>query len=623
MPPRPMLLLGSAALLLATDRCWGAQQVQLNSATEQPRAGSSQGASSPAASGPVLAIGDAERSAITCRAYDLTVQLRQQDASMSVLARVTVRNDSAEPLPQIALQISSSLHWESVSEKLEKRTETLSFNQHLLQTDADHTGEVSEAVVRLSKPLRAHELAELTLLYSGFIQGPSARLGRADASRSSAAADWDQISPEGTFLRGFGDVLWYPVASPQVFLGDGASLLRMAGRQMLRQAGASARLRISVEYTGDAPAEAFFCGRKEPLVATSDNADAPVADAPGIATADFAAQEIGFGTPSLFVTGKPVLSPDGLATVSRSSTSPERLSSVSTPIQTLLAEWLGRSGIHVLTVIDHEGAPFAEGDLLVMPISGAASGSTGDAALVSALVPSLTHARFRSAHIWLDEGVAQFMSLLWLERTQGRIAAVSALEEQSHALSLAESVMSQERASRESLLSTSDAMFYRSKAATVLWLLRDIVGDDALKQAFQRYDHRQSLDVETDGFEKVLEQTSGKSLRWFFDDWVYYDKGLPELSIVSVAPRELSSKTAQGTGWLVAVEVRNDGGAVAEVPVTIRSGSLTATERLRISAHSVASTRILFQGVPEEVQVNDGTVPELIASTHLRDVVVH
>jgi len=37
------------------------------------------------------------------------------------------------------------------------------------------------------------------------------------------------------------------------------------------------------------------------------------------------------------------------------------------------------------------------------------------------------------------------------------------------------------------------------------------------------------------------------------------------------------------------VEVRNAGGAAAEVPVTVRSGTLTATERLRVPGGGTAS----------------------------------
>ena len=64
------------------------------------------------------------------------------------------------------------------------------------------------------------------------------------------------------------------------------------------------------------------------------------------------------------------------------------------------------------------------------------------------------------------------------------------------------------------------------------------------------------------------------------------------------------------------MEVRNDGDAVAEVPVTVRAGKLFATERLRIAAHASASTRVVFEGTPESVEVNDGSVPELRSTSH-------
>lgn len=586
-------------------------------AGEQRRSRSSEKAAALNPAESAAAIGDTERSALTFSGYDLSVHLRPEDAGISVVARVTVRNDGGEALPQIALQISSSLHWDGVSQRRGERTEKLSFNQHRLQTDADHTGEAAEAVVRLAEPLAPHASAELVLLYSGSIRRSTARLDRVGASGASAGAgDWDVISPEGTELRGFGDVLWYPVASPQVFLGEGASLLRVAGQQMLRQAAAVARLRISAEYAGEAPGAVFFCGRQEPLAATSDNSDAPVADGPGIATAEFPAQELGFRTPSLFLTGKPVLAAGGaISVVTSDSMVAERLRLRSEPILAMVSEWVGGDPARALAVIDHPGAPFADGGLLAAPVSGAE-----EFAPTSTLVPALTRTHFRSAHAWLDRGVPQFMSLLWVERTQGRPAAMAALDEASHPLALAESVNHSGALANGSLLGASDAVYYRNKAAAVLWMLRDMVGDDALKQVLQQYDRDPKLDWDDEGFERLLEEVSGKKLRWFFEDWVYHDPGLPDLSIVSVAPRELRSATGQGTGWLVAVEVRNDGAASAEVPVTVRSGALTATERLRVNAHSVASTRVLFQGVPEQVQVNDATVPELIASTHLQKI---
>lgn len=595
------------------------------------------------------AIGDAERSAVTFRSYDMAVQLRPADGGLAVLARVTVRNDGAVPLAQIALQISSTLRWDGVSEREGDRTEKLEVSQHLVETDADHTGEANEAVVRLTKPLAPRASAELTLLYSGAIKPSAERVGGGGSSESTSSSsgsgdspaagrpvrpgaagvgsgstpsgglsesrlDWDVISPEATSLRGFGDVLWYPTASPQVFLGEGASFLRAKGEQMRRQADASMHLRVSVVYGGEAPAEVFFCGRREMLAATNDDENAPVAEAMGVATAEFATEELGFRTPSLFVTGRPVAGAGGAtAVVSNDAAATERVSAASEPVLRLLTEWMGPS-VRVLTVVDHAGAPFADGQVLVAPV-----GTADPAALTPVLVNSLTHARFQSSHVWLDEGVAQLMELLSLERTQGRPAAIAVMGEQTHALALAESAVRPGQA-EESLLTTGNAVYYRTKAVAVLWLVRELVGDEVLKQTLQRYLGNPRLDREHTGFERLLEEMSGKSFAWLFEDWVYHDKGLPDLSIVSVEPHEESVTGGQGGGWLVAVQVRNDGGAAADVPLTVRSGTLTSTERIRVSAHSVKATRILFQVRPTEVQVNDGTVPELITSTHVQAI---
>ena len=118
----------------------------------------------------------------------------------------------------------------------------------------------------------------------------------------ATAADWDGISAEGTGLRGFGNVLWYPVASAAVFLGDGAKLFQAVGRTKLRQSEATIRLRLTVEYVGEAPKLAYFCGRMEPLMAVSENQDALAASAPGMASVEFQARALGFRVPSLFVT---------------------------------------------------------------------------------------------------------------------------------------------------------------------------------------------------------------------------------------------------------------------------------------------------------------------------------
>ena len=60
------------------------------------------------------------------------------------------------------------------------------------------------------------------------------------------------------------------------------------------------------------------------------------------------------------------------------------------------------------------------------------------ATLAPALAHSLTHAWIHSTRPWIDEGLAQFLSVLWTERTAGRAAALAELQDAARSLALAE-----------------------------------------------------------------------------------------------------------------------------------------------------------------------------------------
>lgn len=571
----------------------------------------------------VVAITDAERASLIFTAYDLDVHLAPAQSHLAVHAGFTVKNSGKEPLTRLIVQISSSLHWESFALRSSGRVSPLTFAEQIIDTDADHTGKAAGAVVSLPQPLEPGASVELTSFYSGEVAQSAERLERIGAPLDQASrADWDRISPEWTGLRGFGSVLWYPTAAAPVFLGDGAKLFESIGQTKLQQAAATVHLRLAVEYVGDAPDAAFFCGRREQLKAVSENQSLPVAESPGVATAEFSGRPLGFRTPSLFVTDKAgTVTNDSLisAVTDHYDAAPD-YGAAADKVRPLLAEWLGPGPLSVLTILDHDGQPFEDDALLVAPMRASAPD-----ALAPALAHSLSHAWFRSSHVWLDEGVAQFMALQWMEQSLGREVAVVHLQEEAKALALVEPPPAQSAAAAEegqSLIRARDEVYYRTKAAAVLEMLRSIVGDDALRRALQLY-REDKMDNDPKEFQRVLERTSRRELGWFFDDWVYRDRGLPDLSIASVTPRAIDQIGNKGSGWLVAVEVRNDGGAVAEVPVTVRSGTLTATQRLRIPGRSSASTRIVFEGTPSEVLVNDGTVPEVGASMHTKQIVAH
>jgi hypothetical protein len=589
-----------------------------------------------------LAVTETERTALTFTGYDLDAHLTPASSSLAMRAGLVIRNSSASPLSRVALQISSTLRWEAVS----LAGHALPVVSRLVETDADHTGAMNEAVVTLPQPLAPGVTLNLVALYSGTIALSTDRLDRTGAPPSEArAADWDTISADGSFLRGFGYVLWYPVSVPPLFFRDADRLFQTIGATKLRETSASVRLRLAVEYQGESPDAAFFCGRRETLKAISDNPNAPAADSPGVATANFAPETLGFRTPDLFITTRPPVqagttsNPDLLSAVTTQDSAVAAYSAAASEVEPLLTDWFGAHAQSPLYLIDHSGQPFEDDTLLIRPLT-----PNDPATVAAALAHSLTHAWIHSSHPWIDEGLAEFSRLLWLERTHGHEAAIAGLQDSYPSLARAEGASGPEAADEHaapaqssssgdastatrapspagvSLIEATGEVFYRTKAAAVWWMLRGIVGDQALKQSLQSYRSDQRGDHDPQAFERTLEKFSHKDLRWFFNGWVYQDRGLPRLSIVNVTPSELKGRTGVADGWLIAIEVRNDGDAIADVPVTLRSASSTQTERLRIAGHSSASTRIVFAGTPEQVIVNDGSVPESGSAFHTRQL---
>jgi hypothetical protein len=626
---------------------------------------------------------DADRAAIHITSYDLDIRITPATASLTGRAKLTLTNTGSAPLPRIALQISSTLTWQSAT--LQPAGIRLPIAQHHLDTDADHTGQASELILTLPAPLAPGANLTIDTFYTGTIPPSTGRLDRLGMPESQAlSTDWDAITPESTALRGFGNVLWFPIAAPQLFLSDN-SLVPAIAQSRLNQALTTVHLRLSIEYHSDPPIAAYFCGRRQPLVALHDNPDALVAFGSGIATANFATEPIGVRPLSLFVLAQPetliapLPTPESSGTKSTASRPNPASSSTNAPtlqgsnmdngsmlavatadtavlhplassaeqVAPLLQDWLGAHPLSALTLIDHPGQPFEDGPLLVAPLKAL---STPEAAPL--LAHSLTHAWVQTGQPWIDEGLAEFFSLLWTEREKGRDAAIAQLDavlqpviaaetapappaapsaQPASDTSLSSSSQSAEETpttgANQPLIAASDELFYRHKAAAVWWMLRDIVGEQPLQLALTAWrtqpTRNDSPEDQARAFEALLEKTSGKDLSWFFDDWVLRDRGLPDLSIVDVTPRQLPAGAGHDTGWLVAVTMHNQGSAAAEVPLVIRSGAASTMKRIRIPAMSSVTERTVVETPPTEVILNDGSTPEASSSLHTRTIVSH
>ncbi len=557
---------------------------------------------------------DAEREAIRFTAYNLDVHVETAHRHIGVRALMTVRNDGSAPLRLIPLQISSSLKWD----RIRVEGQDVKFPVATVNSDADHTGQLQEAAVPLSTPLAPGHSLHLDVTYSGYIVPNAKRLLDVGApSQEAFHADWDGIGIDFTGLRGFGDVVWYPVASVPALLGNGAQLYDEIGRQKLHLTGTSFSLRLTVEFpSGKAPTLAVIDGHAVPLTISSPGSY----DLPGVATASLAHSTLGFEVPSLFlaIRNQHALSNMTIWTVPADDPAVSSWSAGEAEVTPFLKDWLGDKPGTQLTILDLpdvDDAPYEDGPFLATSIlPGAASQIAG------ILAHALTHAYVQSPQAWLDEGVADFMSALWIERQHGRIKALSALEASRQALALVEP-SSPGAGPGEPLTQAYTPVYYRTKAVYVLWMLRDLIGAQGLSTALRGYIAAEEAAAASGkaagaSFEKLLEQAGNHTdLSWLFNQWVNADDGLPDLSIDHVYPGAV-----EAGNWLVAVDLSNSGYAAAEVPLTIRSGATAVTRMVFIPAQSKTVQRILIQGRPTQVQLNDGSVPEIGASEHVTNL---
>jgi hypothetical protein len=569
---------------------------------------------------------DAERRAVTFTDFDLDVRLYSTAQQMAVHALVTVRNDGKAPLVHIPVQISSSLNWERIRVGGSGgQGQDVAFQVATLNSDADHTGQLHEAAVPLSEPLRPGQTIHLDLTYSGQMAASAQRLLEIGTPEDVALhSDWDQVGVDFTGLRGFGNVAWYPVSSVPVRLGDGARLFDAMGEHKLRMAGARFRLRLADEFPHDQPPTvAVLNGHSVPLTIHKPNGLDLSQEVAGVATANLDSTVLGFEAPSLFLAIRAPYAGENLTawTLPDDQAPVKAWTAAATDVTPFLKKWLGpqpRSQLTLLDLPDPQDAPFETGTLLAAPLRETTPKADSDK-LDSIMVHALAHAWMQSPTplpAWLDEGVAGFMGTLWVEKQRGRDAALRTLEADRAALALAEPE-SPGQSAGQPLAQAISPVYYRTKAAYVLWMLRDLAGDPALSAALSANVPAAGGSIASknpdNGFERRLENAGAhRDLGWFFADWVDADKGLPDLSIAGVFPTMVSAGN-----WLVAVDIANNGYASTEIPVTVRSDMASVTRRVLVPARGKTTERILIQSKPTEVQANDGTVPETQASVHL------
>jgi len=259
----------------------------------------------------------------------------------------------------------------------------------------------------------------------------------------------------------------------------------------------------------------------------------------------------------------------------------------------------------VIELANPDANPSQDGALLFAPLR-----MSDSATLNMLLISPQTAARFPSPRSWIEDGMQRFMQALSVERRSDRKAALLFLNEYLPPLVATEEANGAGSASnidsaRHSLIRTSDDVLLRGKGAFVFAMLRDMLGDATLQRALVAY--HPAADASPAYLQGLVEKNHKRDLEWFFDDWVYRDRGLPNFRVETVYSRPLPEDPNQLS--LVTVTVENRGGAGAEVPVVIQTANGERTVRVLVPAHQKASARAQIPASPTKVVVNDGSVP--------------
>ncbi|MGE5205561.1 MAG: hypothetical protein ACM3PW_08095 [Chlamydiota bacterium] len=544
-----------------------------------------------------------DRGAFTFTNYDLELRLDPAGQALAARGTITLRNDSGQPQTLAAMQISSSLSWRLV----QVAGKPVQFETQPYTSDIDHTGGVTEAIITLPSPVPPGGTVAIEVGYSGTIAADATRLTRIGTPSTLALrSDWDQISSSFTAVRGIGFVAWYPVELAAESLSGGNALFQAIGEWKAREAQASLKVNFCW-INDDAPLTVVANGQLEGIGRTG-----PAQEGQGITgCTPYRFAPLGLTVPS-FAIGQLTALQQPLVTVYHLAEHEEVAGDYAAAVQKLapfVTQWLGKpqAKVKIVELNSAQAASFESGGMFFTALN-----SQDAKPLQLQMVHQLAHASLASDRPWIYEGVAHFLQAVEREQQDGRDAALEYMTGQLPPLVAAEQAVDQAaargqvappEAASQSLTNATDDVFYHTKAMYVWWMLRDRLGDQALQRALHAY--RAEQDKDPLYMQRLLQAESKQSLEWFFEDWVYRDRGLPDFQIESVYPRRLLANE-----YVVTITVKNLGDVRAELPVVARAPEGDKSRRVEVPAKGTAVVRIRMPAAPTEAVANDGSVPE-------------
>ncbi|MCG2616448.1 M1 family metallopeptidase [Terrimonas sp. NA20] len=211
------------------------------------------------------------------------------------------------------------------------------------------------------------------------------------------------------------------------------------------------------------------------------------------------------------------------------------------------------------------------------------------------------------AHLWLSEGFATYMTILYMEDKYGKDTAIHMLQTDREQV-IKSGVTSKrsvvdETTNYMALLNTNSYQ----KGGWVLHMLRHELGDEVFQKAIRAY-YKQytNSNADTRDLQKVIEQVSGKNLSVFFDQWLY-KPGLPDLD-VKWGYGFKTNKT-----WIEIRQLQQNG-FVFTLPVQLKVKTKNVTtNNIQVSNRY---TYVEFDGEIEELLLDPATTLLFKAVTH-------
>jgi aminopeptidase N len=203
--------------------------------------------------------------------------------------------------------------------------------------------------------------------------------------------------------------------------------------------------------------------------------------------------------------------------------------------------------------------------------------------------------------IWLNEGFATYAEALWYEHEPGAggaLALRSAMEQRVPS-SVAGTVYCFDDSDVNRIFSRD---FSYLKAGWVLHMLRHVIGDDAFFATLAAWRAQYAFAAATTAdFQRVAENVSGRTLGWFFQEWIY-SSGAPAYRWA------WRSVSAAGRDWveLELQQVQSSSYPIFAMPLDVTvTTSGAATQRL-VAWNDAGSEHLLLpaDGAPAQVALD-------------------